>query len=619
MKKIRSILYPLLFVVISFFFVQIASAQTTTPNSGAGESQRWVCLDAQWCADGTAQCRSTGLDVHTVKLSAKPDFKPLSNINTYVVECVSDGTTEMCTSGVPAVDMKIYGADNSAKLAQLVNYKFLRMVLSSDGVTPATNPTMSNAAGDIGPFEWESETPHSQARKFLAVNFFNGIFADPGSSSGQQQGTLDFETSAKDCEAFNWDPYGRVFDSKTLEPLKGVTVSLSKLRDQGAYSLLQPSEILGGALINPQITKADGNFSFVVPDATYHLTPSVSGYRFPVDSLSAMNPDYSKVYKDIYPAANGMDILQRGAIVHRDIPMEAIGTPQNNPPEMMEYFTQLDKLSNSYIIEGRVSHPFTTVNIWTQKAAANGQITPHYRKIVSANADKTGYFKMVVNQKDFEDTEMIGEAELIKSSAAAMQKPAVQSLLQKVIGIFVPSVSAQVRSNPTVKLNPIPNYIEGVAYSAAGQPIPNASVSVYLTFSNVPYYTTQADADGHFRITSERLPFMPYTIGYKGVNGAAVTKVTTEKFLSQNAKYIEDNKIDVNEYKDARGRTGQQVLEQKTTNAAAKMQADANTNKGMDSQNSFAIVIFVIMLLVVVAAILVLYLRNKNKAPGVEL
>lgn len=614
MKNFRSFFYLSLLVIISFVFVHAASAQTTAPGSGVGESQRWVCLDAQWCT-GATECRSNGLGVHTVKLSAKPDLKPLSNIDTYIVECLSDGTAETCTTGVPAIDMKIYGIDNSAKLAQSVDYKFIRMVLSSDGVTPATNPTISNAAGDIGPFEWESETPKIMARKFLAVNFFNGVFADPGSAGGQQQGTLDFETSAKDCEAFNWDPYGRVFDSKTLEPLKGVSVSLMKQRDAGTFSLLQASEVMGGAIINPQVTEADGEFSFVVPDATYRIVPSAPGYKFPVDTVATVNANYTNVYKDIYPAVTGNDINQKGSIVHRDIPMEPVGVSQNNPVEMMEYFAQVDKLTNSFIIEGRVSHPFTTVNIWTQKENV-GQTVARYRKIVSADADKTGYFKIVVNQKDFEVNESIGEAELVKKSAGAATTSNVQSFLQKVIGIFVPQVSAQTR-NPSIKLNPIPNYVEGVAYSAAGQPIPNATVSVYLTFSNVPYYTTTADADGHFRITSEYLPFMPFTFGYRTAPNGAVTKVTTEKFLSQNAKYIEENKINVNEYKDSKGRTGEQVLQQRTQNAAqqAKNQAAAMS----DSQNNFTVVIFVILLLVVIAAILVLYLKNKKKSPGVEL
>lgn len=620
MRNIRSLFFILLFVVTSFVFAATTSAQTTTPDGGPAQNQRWVCLDLQWCVDGATQCRSNGLAVHTVKVSVKPDLKPLSNIDTYIVECLSDGDSETCTSGIPDIDMKIYGVDNSAKLAQSMDYKFVKSVLASDGVTPATNPIRSNAAGTIGPIEWESETPAMKARKFLAVNFFTGVFADPSSTGGQQQGTLDFETSAKDCQAFNWDPYGRVFDSKTLEPLKGVTVSLTKQREGGTYSLLQPSEVLGGAIINPQTTLADGEFSFVVPDATYRLVPTVSGYRFPVEQASVINTDYAKIYSDIYPSATGMDIVQKGAIVHRDIPMEPIGASQNNPVEMMEYFAQLDKLTNSYIIEGRVSHPFTIVNIWTQKASSNGAANSRYRKIVSADTDKSGYFKIVVNQKDFEEGEAIGDAELVKKGVTSASTGGAQSLLRKVLGFFVPQVSAQTRPNPTLKLNPILNYVEGIAYNNAGKPIPNATVSVFLTFSNVPYYTTQADAEGRFSITSEYLPFMPFQLGYKAKGAQTVTKVSTDKFLEDNAEYIQLNQIDVNEYKDSQGRTGEQVMQERTKNAATNMENQANAMaKEASAQNSFTIVVFVIMLLVVIAAILVLYLRNKKKSPGIEL
>jgi hypothetical protein len=87
--------------------------------------------------------------------------------------------------------------------------------------------------------------------------------------------------------------------------------------------------------------------------------------------------------------------------------------------------------------------------------------------------------------------------------------------------------------------------LEGIAYDRNGTVIPNAEVSVYAVGSKVPYHTVTADAKGMFKISSEYLPFMPYTIEYTSANGTT-TQVSTSTYMTQNAEYHKANNVDSN-------------------------------------------------------------------------
>jgi hypothetical protein len=202
--------------------------------------------------------------------------------------------------------------------------------------------------------------------------------------------------------------------------------------------------------------------------------------------------------------------------------------------------------SGLIILEGRVSHPLTRLNVKTSKiTAANPTVKTPYRTVGTFNADKLGKFRIEVDQNAFEQTaeytEVFSDLEMVKVD---LRQPTTKSFFDRVLGVvngFVKSVEAA--TTTSISFEPIPQYIEGYAYDAAGKAIAKAKVGVYLTFSNAPYSTTTADEKGFFKFTSEYLPSYPYELRYTSATGAVV-KVKPSVFIAQNQKYLVAQKID---------------------------------------------------------------------------
>lgn len=592
----RRYLYGL-FLTLALLFLVASSANAQTP----ALSQRWMCLDVKYCTDSSATCSGLGQPAHRGKIMTKEGAEALPNADTYILECFSIGSEIVCTTGSNAGDMKVYGHTNNLTKLNAIRYEFQGM-FKPDGQTAAANPTKSDALGKVGPFEWQSFSEYT-GRKFLAVNFFQGANAQPGAAGGQQQGTLEFEVAKSDCVAVNWDPYGRVFDSKTLEPIKGAVVTLLR-KDGTTYKTLTSAD-LGGAtnIVNPQTTAADGLFTFVVPDATYKLQVTAGGYTFPLTSLSSLNSAYSRIYSDIYPAQTGEDIVQKGTIQHRDIPVTANATSQDNPVELMEYFNFIDKVSGEYVVEGRVSHPFAKVNVWTDKEGMATAKKPHFRIAATAKADAAGKFQVRVDQSAFEVGEVVSQVEVVKQSLTT----GAVSWIDRIMGLFVAKAHAQ-STRAEASIPPIPNYLEGFAYDRNGNAIPNAKVTVYAQGSRVPYHSVQADEAGKYVVSSEYLPFVPYTIEYTSANGTT-TQIDTKAFLEQNAQYHQENNISSNVLK---LRDGTVVRETPGDDVSMKNGDSKNMMKS-SPQYAFIVTIMLIIMLVVIAVILVLFVKNRNK------
>ncbi len=213
----------------------------------------------------------------------------------------------------------------------------------------------------VEPLEWQDYTPRGTGRKWLALNLIDPIELEMG-RGGQQQGTFTFEGALSKCVEIHWDPYGIVFDSQSLEPIPGVAISLLKKRDNGQFTLVKGADVV--SIINPLYTQEDGAFSFFVPDGTYKLEASASNFNFPNNPLK-LNSNYSKIYSNIY---RGEEIVQKGEIEHRDLPLDSKNSPYIAPVKLMSYFPLLDKGSNTLILQGRVSHPLTTIKCLCKKS-----------------------------------------------------------------------------------------------------------------------------------------------------------------------------------------------------------------------------------------------------------
>ena len=580
-------------------------------------SERWVCLNAIQCLEGEPGSEACIIENgHRALLTAKPDDKPLPNKETYIIECLATATGQICTAGTTDLDMLVYGIDNTAVLKTSDDYLF-EGLFAADGTTSINNPISSKEDGNIDPAYWQSYSKGNE-RKFLALNYFEPIsdLGTGGEERTQQVGTFSFESAVNqsDCLSISWDPYGRVFNSQTLEPVNKTTVTLLKKRNDGSFIIVTPADLLGGNIKNPQTTEEDGGFSFVVPDGIYKLTASQSNYVFPEQTVN-LQSNYSKIYSDIYPDQTGEEIVQQGAVQHRDIPLKQVLVGPETNAKLMEYFYDLNKLTSTAIVTGRVSHPFAKIKAYSLKPDPISQENVRYRLLPETTiVDKLGHFVLEVDQSQFEPTESFGEITIEKINLT--QHSLVEKFKQWLLG-FIGKVNAQTMIASSIRLEPILNHLEGYAYDAGGEILPNATVSINLNFSNKPSYQTKADDKGYYQISSEFLPSMPYRIVYTTTAGQVV-KTSTSKFIAQNSDSIVASDIKINQFTDKEGKVITPPLPEKAPGIAdGERDSDQNlpankSSKFLSTSLPLILIIIVLFMLLAVTAVVIFMKKRKD-------
>ncbi|MCL4363757.1 hypothetical protein M1328_00795 [Patescibacteria group bacterium] len=620
--------------LLLFFFLALAPLFLHVNAQQA--SQRWVCLNADRA------------DVHAATLTVDPGHALLANSPTYIVECVAMTGTQPqanqpnCTTGNSALDKAIFNRDNYSLMAgppaskanpnaNGYNYGFESATVFSDPKVPeplksgAGGVTLVNVAGqEMSSFVWRSHSIDVD-RRWLALNYMPPTTGGgTGNATSQQLGdfTFDAAINKSSCTKINWDPYGRVFDSSTLDPVSGATVTLLLQRGNGTFTPMTPGDLLGGNLINPQVTQEDGRFSFVVPDGTYELQVTEPGYNFPVQ-LADIQSNYTKIYSDIYPIQTGEQIVQKGAIQHRDVPITSSSTPQSNDAKLMEYFYDLNKSNSTITVQGRVSHPFAQIKAYSLHPDPVTNQMVRYKLLTQTpvQADAQGSFTLTIDQSNFEPGENFGDITVEKVD---LTNPAnlVQRIKNWFFSLLGKPVNAQVTLASNFRFEPIPNYLEGYAYDSQGKVIPNAVVSVVLSFSNMPSYQTTADGNGYFKIGSELLPSMPYRIDFKSPSGQTVD-TTTSKFIIDNQKLIADSQVNTNEFKTSQGQviTPQPATGSNNKNYNKPANQSGNNGSSPSSQsltktlgsNSFLpLVLAILVTLFIAVAVAVFYFRKRS-------
>lgn len=587
----------LLFILFLFLPLFSVNAQQA--------GQRWVCLNAIHCWEKKPESAACIIKSgHRALLTVRPDAKLLPNKETYINECLATDTGQICTTGTKDLDISIYGIDNSAVLRTSHNYHF-QGLFASNGTTLISNPVNSIGDGNINPVYWQSFSTGAK-RRFLALNYFEPIpDLGTGEEKTQQIGTFSFENVANqsDCISISWDPYGRVFDSSTLDPVSDASVTLLKKRNNGAFTIMTPADLLGGNIINPQTTEEDGEFSFVIPDGTYKLSVAQGSYTFPVQ-LANVQSNYSRIYSDIYPDPTGEEIVQAGAIQHRDIPLKPKSTSLSNEIKLMEYFYDLDKATSTIYVKGRVSHPFARIKAYSLKPDPVLHENARYRLLTKEPivADKLGNFVLKIDQSGFEPDENFGDITFEKvdltNSANLVEK--IKEWFFSLIG----EVNAQVTLASNFRFDPIPNYLEGYAYDSQDEVIPNATVSIILNFSNKPSYQVKADENGYFKISSEFLPSMPYRISYTSPSGQQVS-TSTSKFIVQNQDPIQKSDIKINQFKNEKGQAISPVPEITNQNQLENKPKTPITN------NSLPLVLAIVITLIIILIVVFIYFKKK--------
>jgi len=622
----------ILFLIVLFFTFFVVS-----PTHAQQANQKWSCLSAMQCwkenkgkcqpevcwkqpaPDNRTLCASD--NTHRAQLTVKDGTTIEPSAETYIVECIETqkdvAGSQICTTGKSETDMKVFGEDNVAKLELATendrceeedptdcvsrHFEFEGMWAAGSG-TVLTNPVQSDSQGKLNPqVLWQSYTPIGLYRRFFALNYLPDVTAEPTAASGeaktQQQGGLGFFSSEgpsdmSNCAKIAWDPFGRIFDSKSLEPIASARITLQKrVGNTTQFVRVNPYEFSPITISNPYIVKDDGIFSFVVPDGQYKLVVEVPDYDFP-NNPAKLDKNYQKAYYEIY---RGDVIVQKGKMEHRDIPIDPRKLPASNPVKMMGYSYDLNKYTNTLIIDGKVSHPLTKIKAYSLKVDKELGLVRN-RLLKTIQADKWGKFTLEIDQSKFEPTEIFGEIELEK------------------VNLTQDGESQQ--SNKVISLGYIPNYLEGYAYDNNNNIIANATVGVYLTFSNKPYFQTKADEKGYFKIAPSSLPFFPYEIRYTTPLGSAI-KTTTSKFVSQNEEFITTKKINLNDYK-------KNTILAKTNDNQGFIQNQIGTNKNgnkniseksLSNNNQLMVPIIMLTLLLAGAAIILgFYIYKKNRS-----
>jgi hypothetical protein len=584
----------LISIFIAFLLIMPVVISSPLAAEAPKPAMEWHCLESKVCSDPQAQCSGEGVAGHRARLATKADDLPRRNQQAYVFACITTEEGNVCTTGNSQVDLASVGYDGVAKLKQSSatgGFEF-QGLFRPDGKTPAAaDQIKANSQGKltvggqiVEPLEWQDYTPRGVGRKWLALNLVDPLQIEMG-TGGQQQGTFTFEGALSKCVAINWDPYGIVFDSQSLEPVAGVAVTLTKKRDNGQFTLVGGSDAV--SIINPLYTQEDGAFSFFVPDGIYKLAATASNFIFPNEPLK-LNPNYLKAYSDIY---RGEEIVQKGNIEHRDIPIDAKITPYTAPIKLISYFPLLDKGTNTLILQGRVSHPLTTINVYAKKpSTVNPKTFVRTRIFLTASSDKQGKFDLKIDLNKLQPTEFVGDVEFIKSPL--MKQEATPNFFS---------------------LEPIFNYVEGYAYDENGKLLINSTVGVYLKFSNKPAYETKTDEKGFFKISSEYLPAMTYVIKYTTPTGFSYA-TTTSRFIANNGQYLQTEKVNLYSLKNKRGQTFKSAQMPFTTTLGPGEQQAPEGAGAQKPTNIFLVAIILLLLTAAVATAGGLYLAKKVKS-----
>lgn len=661
----------LLLALLTLVFVARSNAQTptvvqTSPAVQAQQTEVFDCLTSSVCGEyrlsvnpgeptptpQSTKCMYTKHDVaaHEVLLTSGSAVSPATNKDgtpkqAYVLEVLMlpDPYGTISTTGSAAGDRAIKlcstttcdpGTANYERLQAIpqLKYQFVNMY-GEDQKTVINNPITVPTSGVLPNMYWESSRGGfdvqgniSSTASYFYLYYKKDEESSLSTSGTHIQGSFRVTAAQNNCVIVRYDPWGKVFDKDSLEPIPNVQVSVMK-KNGTNYRLVTNTDIAPATIVNPMTTDVMGGYSILLPTDTYKMTVS----RGTIDNKT-VNQNYTLAYTDLY---DGADFVENKEL-HFDIPVA------NNPPYKAADVTVVSKtefidtsvLPNQTVVKMQFSHPLTRLNVYAEMPGATGT-TPTRRLVMSVQADKNGWVEAKVPMEcKAGETACLNSGEVVrveKERVDLTKNGQTQSFRERVVNfvksfLSVPTVEAQtVAQKQDIVLDPVLNYVEGCAYSGV-QKLPNAKVEVFPTFSQNAFYTTTADENGCFSISSEHLPKFPYVLRYTSAFGVVV-KQTTSEFINKNATYIAARKINLNQYKDAQGGTvapgakpagsgnGTSQTGNGTQPDAANNPANAQQGVGQQSASSNLVVIVVILLLLVGTAglLLAFYIYKKNQ------
>lgn len=512
------------------------------------------------------------------------------NQDLYLTECLSVGedidgdgiVSPICTTGDETLDKILMCGDpndprescNHLKILQDKHAYSLSVnkggIFHFDGeefVRPGSLVIRSGGDGKalVSKIEWESHIREIEHRYHIwyidetpvvtpTIAPTIAAATTPG-VGGQQQAILTFPSGSvetitpENCNGESWDPYGFVFDTKTLEPIPNMDVLLSMKKPDGTFNAeYASSENL--LIDNPFGTGDNGAYTFFVKDGDYKLMPVTQGQRFSHPALSfqsQLHSNTSLIYSDIY-YNDSPAVLQRGSIQHRDIPLVPDGAGNKYDIKVISEDIALSP-DGRITYTGKVSHPFTELVIETC-TNENGTKTCKPQKVytrTTGGPNKFGNYSITLDQKLLQPGEFYDRTfnKVDLTVVPLTRNFDIKKIITWLTTWLQPgAVFAQEGTNKA-SIHPIMTYVEGYAYDTNGNLLPNATVNIVIPLTERPVYKTVTNNKGYFKITSEFLPKISYAILYTPAGSTVVSsgKITTSQFMSQNKDFITAEKI----------------------------------------------------------------------------
>lgn len=325
------------------------------------------------------------------------------------------------------------------------------------------------------------------------------------------------------CVSIYWDPFGRVIDAQTLEPVQNVHVTLKNIDKSGALVL---SSVPGNPLFkNPYSTNTGGFYTFAVDPGTYFLYPSITNYRFPVDAATLQNAITQ--LKQMDPLGQFVDTTNiynnSQEPIHEEEPESArrdmlllntSAAPAVSRPAVINAVIGLN--NNNQVISGIVSHPKSVVT-----ATVNGVA------VAQTTASMNGHFQLTIASNQLNaDTTSIDLS--VKSSVLT-------------------SGQTQQTSNIPYHVTPVPVQLGGFVYNNQGLAIPNAQVQIMVpALNNTVFTSIVADTDGFISIPENELPPFPYKLQIRDATGNQImSTLSVADFQKINTPYYQETKTNI--------------------------------------------------------------------------
>lgn len=591
-KKIISAL----FVLISLYFISNKFAVPVQAQADqAPAAQMWRCLKAQQTG-GRTRVPPPEVDMILTGFG----YPSLHDI--YIVLCAAPTADRAgqarnynCTTGNKDYDRLIFGSNLTNSIAPL-----------AFEVPKGSNPNqvIQTTFGKVDVLSHVSNARGHRNYAFFGVTIDEPTITATDSASSIQYATFRFAQDPMNCISIRWDPFGRVFDSQSLEPIRGVNVSLL---DKNKQLVIQRG------LANPQRTETDGVFNFFVAikqggQKLFYLNPvPLPPLTHIFTDAPNLHPNYSKAYYDIYKPDE--QILETaGDPEHRDVPLDSGSNPPftSNPVSMTKASVKIGKFTR---YEGTISHPLSIVTLVGKNSG---------KEIARVNADRNGDWEILIPNKNIPQNEALKIVIIKVDITTLVNKPKNNSLAGSVYQFLLRlignpfKVSAQVTgtTGSNDEFQPISTYLEGYVHDKNGEIIPNAIVKIKLEMSDGIYYQTAADENGYFSIAPENLPIFTYYLEFLPPNSATVIKVDPADFAQDNQDYLDSNNIDLM----AATKNGQSLIPTspvKPTPVATETQASDNNKFAGNNLNVILTVVMLVVLLGVVGGIL-LYIKKKE-------